>query len=169
MNLTSIRSYRSARATALIWTDPVTDRTAADVERVKELQKKGFANMTTEEKTEWNAGLKGALNRSDLERIEGNIKVLLTELKINRSSGHGNIPEYPKASYYQTMHDNVEAIRAGYSIHADTPQTPDLPWNTWQKWNDAEKILRDVHEVVMAQFSYYAGELYSGDETGYLL
>ena len=47
----------------------VTDRTQADVERVKALAAKGFAAMTSDEQAEWLAGMKGAYNASDLNRV----------------------------------------------------------------------------------------------------
>ena len=40
----------------------VTDRTQADVERVRELAAKGFAAMTADEQAEWLAGMKGTYN-----------------------------------------------------------------------------------------------------------
>ena len=47
----------------------VTDRTEADVSRYSELRDKGWAEMTTAEKAEWVAGMKGAYNASDLNRV----------------------------------------------------------------------------------------------------
>lgn len=47
----------------------VTDRTQADVERVKALAGKGFFAMTAVEQAEWLAGMKGAYNASDLNRV----------------------------------------------------------------------------------------------------
>jgi len=47
----------------------IFDRTLQDVERVKTLARKGYANMTTLEKAAWNAGLKGAYNNSDANRV----------------------------------------------------------------------------------------------------
>ena len=47
----------------------VTDRTQADVERVRELAAKGFAAMTAAEQAEWLTGMKGAYNAADLNRV----------------------------------------------------------------------------------------------------
>ena len=53
----------------------VYDRTQADVERVKVLNDKYAAGtISEEEKMEWAAGMKGALNVADLNRIESNIR-----------------------------------------------------------------------------------------------
>ena len=40
----------------------LTDRTARDVERWRLLHSKGYAALTAEEKSEWDAGMKGAYN-----------------------------------------------------------------------------------------------------------
>lgn len=47
----------------------ITDRTAADVARVHELAVKGYAGMTVAELAEWLAGMKGAYNAVDLNRV----------------------------------------------------------------------------------------------------
>lgn len=47
----------------------ITDRTAADVARVHELAVKGYAGMTAAELAEWLAGVKGAYNAVDLNRV----------------------------------------------------------------------------------------------------
>ena len=49
----------------------IIDRTAADVARWKTLRDKGYAAMSEEEKAEWLAGMRGAYNASDLNRITG--------------------------------------------------------------------------------------------------
>ena len=48
----------------------IFDRTAADVQRVKTLTGKLSAGTATEEeKAEWLAGMKGAYNAADLNRV----------------------------------------------------------------------------------------------------
>ena len=69
----------------MAWSNPVYDRTLADVEYIKSMVDKiktiGYANLTAQEKTDWeSASLKGALNKNDLQRIEDNITYLSTEL-----------------------------------------------------------------------------------------
>lgn len=48
----------------------ITDRSASDVLLAKNLIKKGFRNMTDDEKNSFLSGLKGAYNYSDVNRIE---------------------------------------------------------------------------------------------------
>lgn len=52
----------------------ITDRSASDVLLAKNLIKKGFQNMTEDEKGRFWAGLKGAYNYIDVNRIETAIK-----------------------------------------------------------------------------------------------
>lgn len=151
------------------WIEPVTDRTAEDVEYAKKLLATDWQHMTKGQQKEYLSGLKGCLNRADLERIETDIQILIDVLELKQGSSIGNIPEFPTTKYFQKLQENAASIRGGYYIHNDTPAVPELPYNTWDKYNDIEKILADVYEVVSAQFNYYAGEIYAGDETGLLL
>lgn len=151
------------------WIELVTDRTQADVDYAKTLLSKSWAEFTQQEKEAYLSGLKGCINRADLERIENNIQILLDVLEINSGSYVEAVPEFPTTTYFEQMQSNVAAIRAGYVIHADTPEVPELPFNTWQKFNDIEKILADVHEAVSAQLRYFTGEIYAGDTVGLIL
>lgn len=47
----------------------ITDRTQSDVTRWRTLHDKGWAGMTADEKAEWSAGVKGAYNATDLNRV----------------------------------------------------------------------------------------------------
>ena len=48
----------------------ITDRTKYDVDRVDELASKGYDAMSSSEKAEWDEGMKGSYNESDLNRVE---------------------------------------------------------------------------------------------------
>lgn len=163
-------SNASAYSYPYEWITPVTDRTQADVEYAQRLRETGWTNLAPEEQKEYLAGLKGCLNTSDLLRIENDIQILLDVLELDGTSYVNNVPALPTASYFGNLSSNVTAIREAYCVHADTPQVPALPYNTWQAYNAIEQILNDVYEVVSAQFSYYAGnEIYAGDTIGLLL
>ena len=64
------------------WIAPITNRTQEDVDLVIQYEKIGYDNFTTEQKVVWNAGMIGALNASDLNRIEGNIQYLANLLGV---------------------------------------------------------------------------------------
>lgn len=153
----------------LLWIDAVYDRTQEDVERVAELSAKGFSNMTEAEQVEWLNGMKGALNASDIRRIENNVQLLSDVLELNLSTYYGKTVTL-NGAYFKQLLVNVEAIRNAYMIHDDTPKTPTAPVNTYQKLNDIEKILHDVYTILNSNFFYYAGEgLRAGDSTALLL
>ena len=69
----------------------ITNRTQADVTRVRELALKGWANLTEEEKAEWNAGMKGAYNATDLNRVTQAMDYINAELE-----GYGYVTGYQK-------------------------------------------------------------------------
>lgn len=152
----------------LLWKQPVTDRSESDIKRVFELLKKGWQNLSENEKNEWNNGVKGSLNTSDLERVQNNIQLLsdVLELGLNVSL----VPEVPTSSFYDEIWQHTEQIRGAYMIHSTTPEVPEKPLNTFEKWNDIEQILSDVYGILLNNFNYYCGnEIYAGEETGLLL
>ena len=149
----------------------IFDRTQADVDRVHELQRIGWQNMTEAQRSEWMGGLKGCLNTSDLKRIENDIYVIAQQLNISLQTNRDNLPELPDELYFQTMLTNVAKLRASGYLHRDTPQVPDQPINTYQKVNDIEHILHDIYEIYLANNSYlpYCGtEIYAGEDSGIL-
>ena len=59
----------------------ITDRTSADVTRLKNLLSKGWQNMTAEEQTEFlTAAMKGAYNYTDLNRVESAVAYIAAAL-----------------------------------------------------------------------------------------
>lgn len=152
----------------LMWMQTVTDRKQSDVERVIELLRKGWSNFSVDETEEWMNGMKGALNLSDLQRIQNNTQLLSDVLELGLTVE--DVPNCPNENFFKSLVDNTDSIRNSYMIHSSTPLTPSLPLNTYQKINDIEKILEDVYLILMNNFSYYCGnEIYAGDETGLLL
>lgn len=152
------------------WIEPVTDRTQENVLYAKQIKSLSWEDMNTEQQEEYLRGLKGCMNYTDFLRIENNIQILLDVLEIDSASYVESVPEFLQESYFEDMRNNMTAIRQGYCVHDDTPWVPELPYNTWEKYNAIEQILADVYEVVSAQFHYYAGnEIYAGEETGLLL
>ena len=137
----------------LVWMQTVTDRSQSDVDRVLELLQKGWERFSADEKTEWLAGMKGALNRSDMERIQNNTQLLSDVLELNLAVA--DVPEHPNETFLTAVLHNTEIIRNANMIHSDTPQTPSMPVNTYQKMNDIEKILDDVYGILLNNFNYY--------------
>lgn len=112
---------------------------------------------------------KACLNAKDLERTESNTELIAdyigVPVRIRKDWKAGDLP---RNSDYLRIRDNVEKIRRGYVIRADTPETPVQPLNTYQKWNDIEHILHDVFWIYLTNKNNieYCGELAAGEEIG---
>ena len=154
------------------WINPIYDRTQEDVDKLKDYNARGYFNLTPEEQLEWLTNLKGALNQSDLERIENDIQILSGVLELDLTTYVGNIPEFPTVSYYKNLRDNVEAIRAYRYRHPETPLTPIQPLNHFTKINDIEHILNDVYTILNQSLYYWCespSQIYCGEGVGLLL
>ena len=149
----------------------IYDRTQADVDYVKELREKWYTKTYSHSDIDtWiNTDLRGALNRSDLERIETNIQYISNRLNLglttcyDESTGLVDIDKIPDTSYFQQLHYNVQAVYNTSRHYGDTPKVPDLPFNDFEKLNAIEKILYDtyMHMISDEQMIQYAGEIYS--------
>lgn len=148
----------------------ITDRTAADTQRKKELAAKGYANMTTAEKTEWNAGLKGAYKYSDLNRVGqacADMYAALTEagyavpgytaLPINWARG-----DRPTPADLQTYLATVAAIKAALPTATPIPST--MRRITVEDANNIEKMLLEVEDILnrIARTYVRSGVYHSG-------
>lgn len=58
----------------------ITDRTSADVARVRTLAARGWDNLSEDERAEWLAGLKGAYSAVDLNRVGAAMNELAARL-----------------------------------------------------------------------------------------
>lgn len=140
---------------------PIIDRTQEDVDRVEYLTKVILAQTNTpEEWTEFQSDLKGALNYSDLDRIENNLTELATLFDVTLvSMSRDTIPRVP---YFQNLLTNVNLIRSTVYHRHDTPTTPAMPLNVYEKINNIEHIILDAYEMwVKSQNSF----MYCGDGT----
>ena len=142
----------------------IFDRTQADVDRVNYLREVILNHENTEEEwAEYQSDLKGALNYSDLERIEKNLNTLATLIGLHlHSMARDPIPRIP---YFTNLWKNVKLIRESPYHFYNTPPVPDMPLNTYQKINDIERILWDAYIMFInnQKAYYYAGneELYA--------
>lgn len=150
--------------------DFIYDRTAQDVERVMYLNRVVLAGTATEEERAlWMTDLKGALNRSDIERNLINAFVIAgmtrTPITVNEA------PTLPQESFYSAFQANIEALRQSGYIISTTPETPSNPLNSWQKWNAIERILHDVYDGISKlnnSFTYAGDGLYAGGDIAIL-
>jgi len=150
----------------------ITDRTARDVERWKELHDKGWAAMTSTEQAEWTSGMKGAYKHTDMNRVESAVVELAarfaergTTLSLTTKTNWTRTG-WPTRSDMARYFANVEALKVALGVPLDIPDTPTT--NTlfdYQKANNLEKILLAIEAWLDAESEskYYVGEIYSGE------
>ena len=150
----------------------VTDRTEADASRYSELRDKGWAAMTTAERAEWQSGMKGAYNASDLNRIASAMAYLSQRFASAGYSVPVSSPtdwangDIPRKDDLDTYLDDLRRIRAALAVMDTTPSAPgSMDYLTWAKANDIEKILVDVDDALgrLLLSPLYSGEIYSGE------
>lgn len=139
----------------------VTNRTKADYDRVLELSGKGLQGMTAPERLEYLAGMKGAYNAADLNRVTQAMEYVAgrfrecgysVELAHSKSWTMTDIPAPTEMDGYLSdlsiLHDALSAA----SI-PDVP--PDMDELTWQEANDIEKILLEVERLLKLAAGYW--------------
>lgn len=144
----------------------ITDRTAYDVERWRELHDKGWAGMTEAEKAEWQNGMKGAYNLSDVDRVRNAVNELVarfaergTEVTLGDTSSMPS--EFAMGNYL----GNVDRVRKAAGVEILAPPTPTMNDKfNYERANDLEKILLAVEKWLdSAEVPVYSGERYSGE------
>ena len=113
---------------------------------------------------------KGMLNAEDINRIENNTGDIADKIAVPVTVKSWSVGGLPRVSDYKRIRDNVDRIRQGYGIRSDTPVTPEHPLNTYQKWNDIERILFDVNDLYdrTENARAYCGEIFAGEGVGIL-
>ena len=216
-----------------LYRTPVLDRTSADVAYAKDIRDKiSKGTATDEEKTIFQKqDLKGALNRSDLERVINNMLMIeyydrltgtvgalgsilvpkaglkpgydpIVEGKsaysslvpgqifyntfVNPITGQElvmipftlqnilTVQQLPDIDYYEELINGgtelsqfkgLRAIREEHQVYSTTPDIPNFPLNTYQKWNDIEQIIDDIFNLWQTDTYWHAGEgLYADNE-----
>ncbi len=150
----------------------ITDRTQHDVDRVNVLAKKGWENMTPEERSEWEIGLKGSYNTSDLNRVQSAVRYLrdrfaevgyFVALSDPKTWTKQDVPT--QADMVEYLAD-VRAIRGVLTLLTTTPPVPETMIGlTYTKANDIEQILLDVDRLLsntIASF-VYSGDIFGGE------
>lgn len=130
------------------WISVVADRTDEDVELVKEYDLIGYQNLTDEQKQEWDNGMKGALNYSDLNRIENNIGYLgektLISLDIKTDWNYNSIFDLNNAN---RILENMQRLCGRFSFSRQ-PNLPGVPLNDYRKINYVEALLHNMNKAV---------------------
>ena len=150
----------------------ITNRTAQDVARWKELHDKGWDAMTPEEQSEWLAGMKGAYKHTDMNRVESAVQtlaarfaergvVLSLTVKTNWTR-----TDWPQLADMKRYYLNVETLlrATGVNLPVPTPPTAATRLN-YEVANNLEKILLGVERWLDSseESHYYANEIYAGE------
>jgi hypothetical protein len=150
----------------------ITDRTQFDVDRVNELAKKGWANMTQEERSEWEVGLKGAYNCTDLNRVQSAVRYLRDRFSdvgyfIGLSDARTwTLKDVPTQAEMDEYLSDVRAIWGTLTLFNTTPAVPDsMIGLNYIKANHIEQILLDVDTLLsnMIASFVYSGDIYGGE------
>lgn len=163
--------------------DLITDRTQADVNYALQLNAAGWAGMTAEQKSDWLAGLKGAYNYTDLNRVTDAVDYIAGEFQsygysvsvtpINITHPDGTVStvwqdsDIPTSQQLDTYLANIQALRDVISLAEGTPELPEsMAVLTYVAANNIEQLLIDISTAlqnIAASFLYSAQPLlYSG-------
>lgn len=142
----------------------ITDRTAADVACVNELAAKGYAGMTAAELAEWLAGMKGAYNAADLNRVGTALNYLRDRLTgvcgmdiTWQAKTDWAMTDVITAAQGSAYHDQIGDVRAALTYPANAPDVPEIALLTYAGANDIERILticETLVDNVMNAFRY---------------
>lgn len=150
----------------------ITDRTQFDVDRVSALLKKGWANMTPEERSEWQSGLKGAYNTVDLNRVQSAVRYLadrLAEVGYHLSLSDARTwteQDVPTQGDLANYLADVKAIRGAIALLKTTPPAPDtMVGLNYIRANNIEQILWDADMLLsnMIASFVYSGDIFGGE------
>lgn len=155
----------------------IYDRTQADVDRVWELKNKiltggGLSALTPEEYTEFMAGMKGAYNASDMNRVGEAINYLVERMKQLAIYDDTIVPktdweigEWPLQSQISNYLSCLNKVRAKLNLPADAPTVPTSLDNlVFETANEIEYLLYLVDQRITqttAAFPY-TGVRYCG-------
>ena len=150
----------------------ITDRTQADVDAVRALAAKGWATMTDAEKAAWTAGLKGAYNAEDLNRVGA--AVLYIAGRLADAGYHApvapkqdwQLQDIPTPAQMQRYLADIGTIRTALAVMPTTPEVPaSMDKLTYTDANAIEQILLDVDALTTKLISAYynSGELIAGE------
>lgn len=145
------------------WIAPVYDRTEEDVEYAKAYNKSPSESAASE--------YKGALNASDLNRIEGNCAYLSELLHGCGYTSHVTVKtdwvmtDFPTLTEFTRIRDNITELMRAYAQAEDMPDMRTDSRTDYVEINNMEFDLYRINEMIanMKAIYIYSGELYGGE------
>lgn len=154
----------------------ITDRTAADVADAKRLRDKLIAGeaLTEEESANYFAGLRGAYNASDMNRVGAAVRYVADRLN---AEGYGayvspktdwQMEDTVRQSDWNKYLDEVRHLRRKLTLMRTTPQITDGMYSGLKSYAEAnaiEQILVDLDWMLtnIIRNYIYAGEVFAGE------
>lgn len=154
----------------------ITDRTAADVAEAKRLRDKLIAGetLTDEESARYLAGLRGAYNASDMNRVGAAVRYVADRLN---AEGYGayvdpktdwQMEDIVRQSDWNKYLDEVRHLRRKLTLMRTTPQITDGMYSGLKSYAEAnaiEQILVDLDIAITCIIRNYifSGEVFAGE------
>ena len=129
------------------WTQPITDRTILDIDKLQEYDEIGYIYLRQEQQEEWLLGMKGALNASDLNRIESNQQYILNLLSSQYSLSfktNWQMTDFVEDSDENRILSNLRTLMQPFDFDAQMV-VPDKPLNYFEKINQIESIILQMY------------------------
>lgn len=145
---------------------PITDRSILDIDKLQEYDEIGYKNLTTEQKNEWLSGMKGALNSSDLNRIESNqqyIFTLLSNQYILTFKTNWLMTDFVEDSDENRILMNLKTLMQPFNFEEE-PQVPEKPLNYFEKINQIENIILQMYNKYYSKIKYYEFQTDNGED-----
>ncbi|MBQ8578613.1 MAG: hypothetical protein IJ449_11715 [Clostridia bacterium] len=147
-------------------TEFITDRTQADVDRVKELHGKGWDAMTAEEQAEWEQPMKGAYNYTDLNRIYTALHTMCAELGSQYEDDMDTTWNAESFTTRGKMNIMLAAVRSVGDSCGFRKMALKIPLNMdggfdYETANAIEKLLKLCEETLESRAR--CGEIYCGE------
>ena len=152
----------------------ITDRTKSDADYAERLYKKLWGEFTEQEKTDFEAGLKGSYKASDLNRVGTALITIRDRLRT-----HGiDVPAEVREDYgadevldKAVMDAYIESANAVHDAVVNAAPQPPASINDldWEGANNIEKAILAVDAVLERRevgWIYADAELYAGDMEG---
>ena len=145
---------------------PITDRTILDIDKLQEYDEIGYKNLTTEQKNEWLIGMKGALNSSDLNRIESNQQFILNLLSAQYAltfKTNWLMTDFVEDSDENRILMNLKTLMQPFNFEEE-PQVPEKPLNYFEKINQIENIILQMYDKYYSKIKYYEFQTDNGED-----
>lgn len=153
----------------------ITDRTQADVEEAKRIRNKLLEGkpLTEEESAAYLAGMRGAYNASDMNRVGNAVQYIADRLTAERYGVHVNprigwtMTDLVRQADWNAYLDDVRHLRGILTLLPTTPEITDAMYDGigFIEANHIEQILMDLDFMITRIIlNYvYAGEVFSGE------